>query len=373
MLQRGEASLTPPVVCGDARDVPPTLQIVSAAARATLAELGGKGASIAVSRDGVLECATGVGWRDAERGEPFERDEPCRIDSITKPLLAALVMQAVEAGVLDLDAPVQRYLPELGLSESATLAHLLAHRSGLRDYGDLSAYHDAVLATPSVPWSDAEFLQRTLRERPPRLGAGEGFLYSNVGYLLIRLLLERRYGGPLSAVMRERLFEPLGLRSARVAETLGDVERLPPSWTRQLGTGTALVNASPLYHPGWIAHRAVIATAAETAALLDAILDARLVSTASRDRMLQAHPVPGTHPPFTAPSYGLGLMIDRDSPFGAAVGHGGAGPGFSCAAFRFDDIGGARTTLVALANSDEAELGIPLVFAMAAALAPREQ
>lgn len=361
--------MTAAVAHRDARDVPSTLETVGAAARATLAKLNGNGASIAVSRGGELACATGIGWRDLCNREPFDRDEPCRIDSITKPLIAALVMQEVEAGALDLDAPAQRDLPDLGLSEDITLAQLLAHRSGLTDYGDLSAYHEAVRVAPGAPWSDAEFLERTLRERPPRFAPGAGFAYSNVGYLLLRLLLERRCHAPLSAVMRQRLFEPLGLRHARLAETPADAATLPTSWTRRIGAGTTLVNASALYHPGWIAPRAVIATAAETAALLDGILDARVVSASSRDRMLEAHHVPGKHEPFTAPSYGLGLMIDRASPFGRAIGHGGSGPGFSCAAFRFDDLGGARTTLVALANSDQTELGVALIFAMAEALA----
>lgn len=334
------------------------------AARAALDDMGGHGASIAARQGGRTVFATGVGFRDLARTVSYDRDEAAWIYSITKTLMAALIMRRVETDALDLDAPALRWAPGFGLNEDVKLAHLLNHTAGLPDYGDLPAYHADLRARPDAPWSDEAFIARTVRARPPRGAPGREFAYSNIGYAILRAILER--SGPLAELLRAELFAPLGCTQARLAERLEDCAGLPPGWSRALGSGATLIDVSGIYDPRWVSHRAVIATAAETAALLDAILDARSVSAASRDRMCAPFPVAGAFPPFTTPNYGLGLMIDTGTPFGPAIGHGGGGPGFSCAAFRFTDL---DTTIVALANSDTKDFGAHLVFAMARALA----
>lgn len=333
------------------------------AARAKLAEMHGAGASIAARRNGRAIFATGIGFRDLARTQPYAHDDPAWIYSITKPLIAARVLQRAHASEISLDAPTQQYAPDLNLPEDVTIARLLNHTAGLTDYGDLPAYYAALRETPAAPWSDAEFLARTVHARAPRFAPGQGFAYSNIGYLILRQILESS-GETLGAQMQRAIFAPLGLKHARLAQSPADCANLPPGWSRALGDA-APEDVSRRYHPHWVSHRAAIATAEETAIMLDAILDARLISAAARDRMLQATPVGRSFPPFTQPSYGLGLMIDQASPFGRALGHSGGGPGFSCAAYRFTDI---DTTIVALANSDEQDFGAHLVFAMADAL-----
>lgn len=332
------------------------------AARQTLAAMHGVGASIAARRKGKTLFATGVGFRDLVRTQPYVADEAAWIYSITKPLIAALIMQRAEAGEIDLDASAQQYMA-LDLPAGATIARLLNHTAGLTDYGDLPAYHAALRETPDTPWSDEEFIARTLHARPPRFAPGEGFAYSNIGYVILRQILERG-GQTLGVQMQRAIFTPLGLHHALLAQAPADCAGLPPGWSRALGDAEP-TDISRRYHPHWVSHRAAIATAEETATMLDAFLDARLINAASRDRMLQSTPVGGSFPPFTQPSYGLGLMIDQASPFGRAIGHSGDGPGFSCAAFRFTDL---ETTIVALANSDAKDFGAHLVFAMAHAL-----
>ena len=97
--------------------------------------------------------------------------------SVTKTAVAAAVLLLVRQGAVELDS-VQR---------------LLDHTSGVRDYGSLPEYHDAVRRQPGLAWDDDEFLARTAaagRQFEP----GGGWAYSNTGYLLLRRLLDEHGG-----------------------------------------------------------------------------------------------------------------------------------------------------------------------------------
>src|SRR5262245_32750754 len=83
------------------------------------------------------------------------------IYSITKTFTAIWVLRLVEIGSLRLDADVRQWLPELSLPPAITLRHLLRHTSGLRDYGPLPEYQEAVRTRPAHPWTRQEFLDAT--------------------------------------------------------------------------------------------------------------------------------------------------------------------------------------------------------------------
>src|SRR5262245_52844703 len=79
------------------------------------------------------------------------------IYSITKTLTAICALRLVELKSLHLDADVRQWLPEVNLPVAMTLTHLLRHTSGLRDYGPLPEYHEAVRKRPERPWTRQEF------------------------------------------------------------------------------------------------------------------------------------------------------------------------------------------------------------------------
>src|SRR4026209_2262159 len=84
------------------------------------------------------------------------------IYSITKTLTAICVLRLVETGALRLGDAARRWLPDVAIPHAITLTHLLRHTSGLRDYGPLPAYHDAVRAHPDRPWTRQQFLDAVL-------------------------------------------------------------------------------------------------------------------------------------------------------------------------------------------------------------------
>lgn len=251
--------------------------------------------------------------------------------SFTKPIIATLVLRASEQGLLELDTP----LP----GKPYTLRQLLQHRAGLRDYGPLPAYKSAVTAN-EAPWPPERLLSEARADQlayPP----GESWLYSNIGYLLLRRHLERAYDQELAEIMQIQILSPLGL-SARLAKTTADFETL--HWDARG------------YHPGWVYHGCLIGTALDSARLLFALSEGQLLSTASQHAMLakqmRGGPIPGRV--WTEIGYGLGLMIGKAKDAGPVIGHSGCGPFSANLVARFPDLRGQPTVAAFAEGGNEA-------------------
>lgn len=174
------------------------------------ANLGGVGASVAIAEGGALRFVATAGERCAG-GAPVTELTGFRVGSLTKLVTAALALTEVDAGRMELDGGLLRWLPELASWDDAraraiTLRELLGHSAGL---GELHPW-DA----PGDEWIDV------LGERPLQTAPGELWSYSNVGYALVGAALERGAGQGFAGLVESRLLRPLGLRAATV-----DVER----------------------------------------------------------------------------------------------------------------------------------------------------
>jgi len=329
---------------------------------------GAPGAGVALLVDGAPILDHSIGFRDIAQTQVLPEQSRFYVYSITKVMVAVAILQLVEQGELGLDSPVQSYLPDLPVTTPVSLRQLLNHSGGLPDYGSLPAYGDAILANPERPWSMAQFLAHTLRGEL-LYAPGNGWHYSNIGYLLLAMVLEQSYGRSLQEVLLQHIFTPLDFRHTYVARSLEGVEALSPGYTTFLNTSGVLEDMRIRYHPGWVAHGLVVSTAGELARFQQALFDGRLLSANLLEAMCQPHPVPGTHRHFRQPGYGLGLMLDRQSPHGLVAGHGGGGPGYSTAAFYFSDIAQQEVVSVALVNRDQADLGLKIAFALAEVIA----
>lgn len=342
-------------------------KLVEEIARPRLAASGVPGAIIALTLGGQ-PFALGVGCADREGTVPLDPDAPFYLYSITKPFIAVAALRLAENGRLDLDALLGDALPIAGYAAAVPLRRLLDHTGGLPDYGGMGEYHEAVRTTPGDPWCAEAFLERTL-PRGPLFAPGEGWAYSNIGYLLVRLAVERAAGAPLRDVLDRLLFAPLDLRRTRVADGPRDARGLTAGFSAALDGPGAVANVVERYHPGWVSHGVVRSTAAETVRLLDAIVGGELLLPQSLAAMGQAALVPGDHPPFVRAGYGLGAMIDLGSPYGRVLGHAGGGPGYATAAFHFPDVAGRRLTVAVLANRDGNAIALDIAFALAESLA----
>jgi CubicO group peptidase (beta-lactamase class C family) len=169
---------------------------------------GVPGAAVAVGMgDQLAEAATGV--INLDTGVEATADSLFQIGSVTKVWTTALVMQLVGEGLVDLDEPVRKYLPEFGVldaaaSESITVRQLLSHTGGFDGdlFGDTGRGDDAVAKLVAFMRSNARQVSVP----------GELFSYCNAGYCALGALVAKLRGRTWEAAMRELLIEPLGAR-----------------------------------------------------------------------------------------------------------------------------------------------------------------
>ncbi len=255
--------------------------------------------------------------------------------SFSKTVLASAALALVALDRVQLDRRLS--------GKPFRLRQLLQHRAGLPDYGSLRAYHEAV-AAGERPWPVDDMLRRvradTLLYEP-----GDSWAYSNVGYLLVRELIEQAADAPLRQTLERLVFAPLGVRDVTVAEEPNDLDAT--GWGNERG-----------YHPGSVYHGLLIGSAESAVLFLHRLLAGQLLPEGLLAMMCMPHPVGGpVHGrPWTSASYGMGLMIGLGKPAGRYIGHTGGGPGSTAAVFLHAAEDGdlrARCTSAAFAPLDE--------------------
>jgi D-alanyl-D-alanine carboxypeptidase len=174
-------------------------------------------------------------------------------------------------------------------------------------------------------------LERRSVRRALLFEPGHGWSYSNPGYWLLGRIVERESGTALGTAIERLITGPLGLDATRLVHG-----RFAPDL--------------PDYPAGWVWHGLLLGSAADTARFMASAQIARLA------RELQ--PVPGHHPPWRSPHYGLGVMVEP----GERYGHNGGGPGYSASCFHFPGTG---RTLCVLARSDEEDAAMHELLALA--------
>lgn len=287
--------------------------------------------------------------------------------SCTKTIIATLILMLWEEGRFTPETSLGRWFPELPQASAMTIRHLLNHTSGLPDYGGLVDYHREVRRSPSRPWTDTEFLERTLASGM-LFAPGAGWAYSNVGYLLLRRIITEETGQSLAAVVSARICAPLGLTGSFVPESVADLSALQPACSALLAeSGEAPVPG--LYHPGWVSHGVLASTPAELAAFYHRLFTGEVLSSGSRAALTALTPVPAAPPRYRVPGYGLGIMADTASPYGSIMGHNGAGPGYQASVFHLHSSNGRPTTVCAMCASESPDLAERLVFRVYAELA----
>jgi D-alanyl-D-alanine carboxypeptidase len=135
-----------------------------------------------------------------------------------------------ETGALRIGHSIRQWLPEVRLAESITLSHLLRHANGLPDYGVMPEYHPAVRQHPSSPWTRDQFLEATLRQRM-LFEPGAGWSYSNIGYMLLLLVIEAASGMTFRNLVHRYVAAPIGLEDTFVAESIHDWFTCVPCYT----------------------------------------------------------------------------------------------------------------------------------------------
>jgi D-alanyl-D-alanine carboxypeptidase len=270
------------------------------------------------------------------------------IYSITKTLTAICVLRLVETGSLRLVDDARQWLPELGIPVTISLTHLLRHTSGLRDYGPLSDYHDAVRAHPDRPWTRRQFLDAVL-PHGLRFAPGEGFSYSNVGYMLLIDIVERVTGQTFAQVVDHFITRPLALQDTSVLERVDDLMRCVPGFGSEVTSDGRVVDVRGRYHPGWCAPRLIASTVEDVTLVFDRLIAGDLLDPETLAHMLTLAPL--SDQPDENHSGGMGVYADHSSKWGHSYHHGGGGPGYDLGATVYTDTRLGRVAIAVFVDS----------------------
>jgi D-alanyl-D-alanine carboxypeptidase len=294
----------------------------------------GTGAAVAVFQGGEMIHQRGYGLANVELGVAVEADTVFPICSISKPITATLMMMLVEEGLIELDAPVRRYLPAFGL-DAITLRHLLTHTSGLANYnaGERFLRHEGRLALPA-----AKRLAFLLAQ-PAEFTPGERYAYCNTGYVLLGFIIEAVTGRRFHEVLRERVFAPCGMDQSLLLDDHTIIPKRASGY--ELGP-RGLQNA---WHQAvsWRGGAGGVAsTAGDLVRWMQAFEAGRLIGAESRAEMLRPVVLNDGSTFDYGLGWGTGAYHGRE-----AYLHTGGGFGYSCELVRFPR---ADTTVVLLTN-----------------------
>lgn len=195
---------------------------------------GSPGCALGVYRDGKSVYARGYGVADIEAKVPIGPRTVFDIGSTSKQFTASAILMLAADGKLSLEDDVRTYVPELpAYQKPITIAHLLHHTSGLRDYIGLLTLGGADIQGYTSP-KDA--LDAIVRQKALNFEPGTEHLYSNSGYFLMSQIVERVSGKSLRAFAQERLFTPLGMPYTRYVDNHKELPERAASYTR-VGSG----------------------------------------------------------------------------------------------------------------------------------------
>ncbi|CAN5867255.1 serine hydrolase [soil metagenome] len=287
--------------------------LVDSMARAYMAEKGPASMSVAITRGSDTLVLRAWGLADVAANRPATAASVYRIGSVSKQFTAVLLLRQVERGTLALTDSIGRYLTT-GLRPEwrpLTIEQLLNHTAGMQnDLKREGRNEDEVPADTMIAWAARD----TMASAP-----GTRFAYSNVGYLLLGALVEKLYGEPYDAALREEIARPLGLR------TLGWCAEPGKDSTAKTGysyDGPGKLRPSPYVHPSrTLGAGGLCASAGDLAAWNQALHGGRVLSPASYAAMIT--------PRGAAPRYGFGLQVGP-APGGApTIYHLGAEASFA--------------------------------------------
>ncbi len=168
------------------------------------------GCAVGVAKDGKIVFERAYGMANLEYDIPLTPDSIFEAGSVSKQFTAAAVLTLAADGKLSLDDPVRKYIPELPEAASAvTIRQMLSHTSGLRDWGTIVGISGWRRGTRL--FTHPHVLEVIGRQRALNFTPGTQWSYSNSGYNLAAMLVERVSGKSFSDFTRERLFIPSGM------------------------------------------------------------------------------------------------------------------------------------------------------------------
>ncbi len=278
----------------------------------------GPGAAVLVVKNGEVVFRDAVGMANIELGIPLRPDHVFRLGSITKQFTGAAVMLLVEEGKVDLDAPIQEYLPDYpDHGHTITTRHLLTHTSGIFNYTDIPGYF-AEGRTRSDLTTDE--LIEVFADLEMNFAPGDQFSYSNSGYVLAGAIIEKVSGQSYADFVQQRIFDPLGMENSHY----GGAQLIKGRASGYSAGSEGHVNADFISMTQPHAAGSLLSTVDDLAKWNAALFAGELLTEASVEEMIKPFKLNDG----SLSRYGLGFSVDdfRGEP---SVSHGGGINGFT--------------------------------------------
>lgn len=291
------------------------------------------GATVGVALPDGSSFGLAVGMSDTIARTPMRPEDRMLQGSVGKTYFAAVAMQLVSEGRLDLDAPIARYLDaepwfdRLPNARAATVRMLMNHTSGIERYELDPRFTRDLTADPDRVWTPQERIAYVLDRAAP-FAAGQGWVYSDTNYIVLGLILQRITGENLYDMVRKRILEPLQLFN-----TVASDSRVIPGLVQGYagpnnpfgGTDPVLIDGRFVVNPQfeWTGG-GFASTTEDLARWARELYEGRVYEPALLDTALQGVEARGLG---TGARYGLGVII-RETPLGRSYGHSGFFPGY---------------------------------------------
>lgn len=295
------------------------------------------GAAVIVIKDGRVLHKKGYGYANLETKTPITPDTAFDLASVSKQFTAMAVMILAERGKLSFDDPLTKFFPQFAdYARKITVRHLLNHTSGLPDYMQLFSRE----AKQGYQPSSKEMLDLLAKQPQPRFAPGDKWEYSNSGYLMLAMIVEKASGKPFPQFVKENIFQPLGMNDSLVYDhTRPAVKNRAISYAR-LESGFKNIDYHPLnlvYGDG-----AVNTSVEELYKWDQALYTEKLVKAST---LKQAF-TPGKLNNGTGTGYGFGWGVGKMLGL-EHVSHGGGWVGFRTFITRYPS---ERFTVIVLSN-----------------------
>ena len=326
---------------------------IEAAITAVMSSKGIPALSVAIVIDNALRWQKAYGLADLENSVPAKAATAYRIASVSKPITAVAVMQLAERGKLDLDAPIQKYVPSFPAKQwPLTTRQLLGHLSGIRNYkgneNDSTRFYSSLTEALSI-----------FKDDPLDFEPATKFSYTTYGYTVLGTVIEAASGMSYIDYMRENIFRPANMSRTR-ADNVYDII---PNRSRGYGPKVygkfdgELRNAALADTSYKIPAGGLVSTVEDLANFAIAVQNGVLVKKETFEQMS----VPQKTRDGKQTPYGLGWFIDGIGERNGIVWHGGVQQGATSMLFilpkeRFAVViltnleGGGRLGLEALSN-----------------------
>jgi CubicO group peptidase (beta-lactamase class C family) len=317
-------------------------------------DVGGIAAGVVV--DGDLVWARGFGFSDRDSRTPMRASAVSRVGSISKSVTAVLMMRLVDQGVIALDDPVERYLPEArGFADARpgtppiTFRQIASHTAGLiRE----PRWPGAVVG-PIELWEERvlESIPLTAFDTVP----GARYQYSNIGFGTLGLALSRAAGRPFMRLVRDEIFMPLGMTGSTFV--LGDLETRAAVGYANRSDGSIDAEQPAREHAGRgykVPNGGVYSTLADLGRLMGAMSGVPGLRILSDDSRREALAVQTPEDPDAG--YGLGFSVAVDDQGRTIAGHGGSVAGYT-ANIQFDPDARIGVVLLRNYNTGRTDLG----------------